>query len=136
MMELIMRLVIAALCVSLPAFAWAQENPEVKPEKMYNAIALASWKTPDGKKHAVVSYAESPDETRAEDLALKGCFAKGAQQCQSKGPWDEGCVYATVYTDSKGDRFWKTSEKEQELFAKARETGRKMDKPIGGCVNN
>jgi hypothetical protein len=120
-----------------PIAAHAQDAPKADtPPKKYNSIATAGWDDEKGKHQAVVSYAESPDKDRAEDLAMKGCFAKGAKECRTHGPWDEGCVYAAVFYSSKtGNRFWRMSENEEDLYKHARETGRSMTKPIGGCVS-
>jgi hypothetical protein len=131
-------LLTALLALSVPAFA-QDTAPKAEPDKpkKYNSVATAGWDDEKSGKHiSVVSYAESPDPDRAEDLAMKGCFAKGGQECRAHGPWDKGCVYATVLTSPKtGNKYWHMNEKEDALFKAAREKGYAMAKPIGGCVS-
>jgi hypothetical protein len=149
-------LITTILALSVPAYAQdrtpkvdpANPAPVVDPDKAvskaepakpkkYNSVATAAWDDEQTGKHiSVVSYAESPDAIRAEDLAMKGCFAKGGKECKAHGPWDAGCIYASVFTSGKtGHKYWVMREKEEDLFKHAREKNYAMAKPIGGCVS-
>jgi hypothetical protein len=127
-------LLTALLAISIPAIA--QDAPKEDAPKKYNAVATAAWDEEGGKHRSVVSYAESPDKDRAEDLAMKGCFAKGGKECEAHGPWSKGCIYAAVLTAKSGNGYWMMREKEEDLFQAAREKNRTMSKPIGGCVGS
>jgi hypothetical protein len=101
--------------------------------QLWNSVAGGITKI-RGVPHVAIGYSglrTSPEE--AKESAVGACRQSG-DNCKAVGAWDEGCVYITVGSRSRGAG-WSSASTVEETTRKCRSNGYTCKAPIGGCVD-